>query len=193
MSDPVSRHDLDAESPAGVDDSRPLRDLHENLGRLCSACSGRCSAFDIVWSIAMGFKVAPRCLPCLAEGLSRDPADLMAQLTDYLHRRECYKRAWQEAARLESDGRSRPSAPAHVPHKDDAAPPGTDWDAGDLGCGELVLALRVRLAALPPGTVLRVRATDPAAPEDIPAWCRLTGHALVSLDHPHYLIRRKGA
>lgn len=67
------------------------------------------------------------------------------------------------------------------------------WDAGDMGCGELVLALRTRLLALAPGTVFRLRATDLAAPEDIPAWCRMTGHALVSADHPIYLIRRKGA
>ncbi len=66
------------------------------------------------------------------------------------------------------------------------------WDAGDIGCGELVLALRTRLLALPPGGVIRVRATDPAALEDLPAWCRLTGHSLVSADHPIYLIRRKG-
>ena len=66
------------------------------------------------------------------------------------------------------------------------------WDAGDIGCGELVLALRTRLLALPPGGVIRVRATDPAAPEDLPAWCRLTGNSLVSADHPTYLIRRKG-
>ena len=66
------------------------------------------------------------------------------------------------------------------------------WDAGDIGCGELVLALRARLLALAPGGVIRVRATDPAAPEDLPAWCRLTGHLLVSADHPTYLIRRKG-
>ena len=67
------------------------------------------------------------------------------------------------------------------------------WDAGDMGCGELVLALRTRLLALAPGTVFRLRAADPAAPEDVPAWCRMTGHALVSADHPIYLIRRKGA
>jgi tRNA 2-thiouridine synthesizing protein A len=68
-----------------------------------------------------------------------------------------------------------------------------NWDAGDMGCGELVLALRNRLLALAPGEVFRLRATDPAAPEDIPAWCRMTGHMLVSADHPIYLIRRKGA
>jgi len=71
--------------------------------------------------------------------------------------------------------------------------PVTFWDAGEMGCGELVLGLRFRLLDLPPGSVIRVRATDPAAPEDIPAWCRMTGHALVSADHPFYSVRRKGA
>lgn len=68
-----------------------------------------------------------------------------------------------------------------------------DWDAGDMGCGELVLALRNRLLPLAPGTLFTLRATDPAAPEDIPAWCRMTGHALVSANHPLYLIKRKGS
>jgi len=65
------------------------------------------------------------------------------------------------------------------------------WDAGPMGCGELVLALRKRMLALPPRAMFRLRATDPAAPEDIPAWCRLTGHSLESVEHPHYLIRRR--
>lgn len=43
-----------------------------------------------------------------------------------------------------------------------------DWDAGDMGCGELVLALRTRLLARPPGAVFRLRATDPAAPKTSP-------------------------
>ena len=65
------------------------------------------------------------------------------------------------------------------------------WDAGDLSCGELVMELRRRLAGLAPGTVMAVRATDPAAPLDIPAWCFTTGHALVEERHPLYRIRRK--
>ena len=65
------------------------------------------------------------------------------------------------------------------------------WDAGDLGCGDLVLEVRRRLAALPPGAVLRVTATDPGAPLDLPAWCRLTGNALVRAEPPAYWIRRK--
>jgi NifU-like protein involved in Fe-S cluster formation/TusA-related sulfurtransferase len=81
------------------------------------------------------------------------------------------------------------------PCRDLDAPPGTAsvWDAGDLGCGELVLELRGRLAAVP-GRVLRVIALDPGAPEDIPAWCRLTGHALIAQDEAtsSYWIRARG-
>ena len=67
-----------------------------------------------------------------------------------------------------------------------------DWDAGDLGCGELVLHLRFKLKAMPPGRVIRVRATDPGAPADLPAWCRLTGETLLGCDPAQhlYFIRR---
>jgi tRNA 2-thiouridine synthesizing protein A len=66
-----------------------------------------------------------------------------------------------------------------------------EWDAGDMGCGDLVLELRARVEMLVPGRVLRLNARDPGAPADIPAWCRMTGHALVSAQHPIYVIRRK--
>ena len=68
---------------------------------------------------------------------------------------------------------------------------GEAWDAGDLGCGELVLELRLRMASMRPGQVLRLIARDQGAPADLPAWCRMTGHALVSAEHPVYYIRRK--
>jgi tRNA 2-thiouridine synthesizing protein A len=38
-----------------------------------------------------------------------------------------------------------------------------------------VIALARRLPELPVGAVLRVLADDPAAANDIPAWCRLRG------------------
>ena len=66
-----------------------------------------------------------------------------------------------------------------------------EWNAGELGCGELVLELRLRLDEMAPGQVLRVTALDPGAPADLPAWCRMTGHTLVNQQHPVYLIRRK--
>jgi tRNA 2-thiouridine synthesizing protein A len=66
-----------------------------------------------------------------------------------------------------------------------------EWNAGDLGCGELVLELRERMRRLRPGQIIKLIARDPGAPADMPAWCRMTGHTLVSQDHPVYLIRRE--
>ncbi len=65
------------------------------------------------------------------------------------------------------------------------------WDAGELACGELVLELKRRLDGMRPGQVLKLIALDAGAPADLPAWCRLTGHTLVSATHPVYYIRRK--
>ena len=74
--------------------------------------------------------------------------------------------------------------PDASPHVDE------EWNAGDLGCGELVLELRERLGRILPGQIIKVTARDPGAPADMPAWCRLTGHILVHMEHPVYLIRR---
>ena len=78
------------------------------------------------------------------------------------------------------------SAGMPAPHAVDA-----QWDAGDLGCGDLVLGLRARMEAMRPGQLLRLTARDPGARADIPAWCRMTGHTLVVEQHPVYQIRRK--
>ena len=66
-----------------------------------------------------------------------------------------------------------------------------EWDAGDLGCGDLVLQLMGRVTAMRPGEVLRLVALDPGASADVPAWCRMTGHALLDAQPPVYLIERK--
>jgi tRNA 2-thiouridine synthesizing protein A len=65
------------------------------------------------------------------------------------------------------------------------------WDAGPMGCGELILMLKVRMRDISPGGVLHLIATDPGAREDLPSWCRLTGHHLVRHEHPHYWIARQ--
>lgn len=63
-------------------------------------------------------------------------------------------------------------------------------DGGDRACGELLLVLAARTRVLPPGTRVRLLATDPAAPLDLPAWCHLTGHTFLGGgEHdgrPHY-------
>lgn len=62
-----------------------------------------------------------------------------------------------------------------------------DWDAGDLGCGDLVIRLRFRLKAMQAGQVLRVHATDAGAREDLPAWCRMTGETLLAYEPERHL------
>lgn len=65
------------------------------------------------------------------------------------------------------------------------------WNAGEMGCGELLIELALRIKQLEPGQVFELTALDPGAVEDIPAWCRLTGHGLISAQHPVYQIRRR--
>lgn len=54
-------------------------------------------------------------------------------------------------------------------------------DGGDLGCARLLVRLRGVVADLPAGTVVHLDTTDPVAPIDLPAWCRMTGHDYVGL------------
>jgi tRNA 2-thiouridine synthesizing protein A len=64
------------------------------------------------------------------------------------------------------------------------------WDAGDMGCGPLLLGLRQRLRKMP-GRTLKLVAIDPGAPEDIPAFCRMTGHDLRLAEAHAYWIRAR--
>ena len=65
------------------------------------------------------------------------------------------------------------------------------WDAGATGCGKLAFELHLRLNAMKPGDRLEIIAHDPGAPIDLPAWCRMTGHELIQMDPPVYVIERK--
>ena len=56
-----------------------------------------------------------------------------------------------------------------------------EWQAGELGCGDLVLELRQRVRQAP-GKVFKVTALDAGAPADIPAWCGMTGNQLLAHD-----------
>jgi tRNA 2-thiouridine synthesizing protein A len=84
----------------------------------------------------------------------------------------------------------KPEAAAHETDDDDRRAAGR-WDAGSLGCGELVFELREHLAGLSPGSLFELIATDAGAGEDLPSWCRMTGHMLVVAEHPRYLIRTR--
>ena len=72
-------------------------------------------------------------------------------------------------------------------------------DGGDLDCGSgLLLIIRNAMEPLPSGGVLEVRSREISVKEDLPAWCRLVGHDLLTVapgtaGSTSYFIRKKGA
>ena len=55
-------------------------------------------------------------------------------------------------------------------------------DTSGLTCPLPVLRARKTLLGLSPGEVLEVRATDPAAVRDFPAFCESAGHTLIAAE-----------
>ena len=54
-------------------------------------------------------------------------------------------------------------------------------DGGDQGCGGgLLLLILQAMKRLTSGDILEIRSTDPGVREDLPAWCRMTGHVLLA-------------
>jgi tRNA 2-thiouridine synthesizing protein A len=64
------------------------------------------------------------------------------------------------------------------------------WEAGESGCGQLIVGLRHQLRQMPAGHTLQVIAFDAGASADLPAWCRMTGHQLISAKPPVYVIKK---
>jgi tRNA 2-thiouridine synthesizing protein A len=63
-------------------------------------------------------------------------------------------------------------------------------------CTVLTPAIKHRLSEMSSGQVLEVQVDDPSAGEDIEAWCRLSGNALLKLDAEtgqelHFYLRKK--
>ncbi len=166
-----------------------LEELPRLAGSSCPGCSKSVCGHEAVMSVVLGYKTAPRCAACLAVALGRKLEEMRDQLLEYIDRRDCFRSGWTWAH--EREGFAGKGRPACLWPGDAAMKADVEWDAGDMGCGELVLELRMRLEAMRSRQVIRVTARDPGAPEDMPAWCRLTGHTLVSMNHPVYFIQRK--
>lgn len=182
--------------------------LERVQGARCGGCGADVCGHEAVMCLAMGFKHRPMCLPCLAAGLARERRELRDHLFTYIDHHECLRAGWDWASSHEGfDPESPPAClwtvgegvASVADDNDDHPQPGppqrptadAEWDAGDMGCGDLVLELRMHLQSMQPGEVLKLTARDPGAPEDLPAWCRLTGHTLLSSQHPEYWIKRK--
>lgn len=57
-----------------------------------------------------------------------------------------------------------------------------ELDVRRLLCPMPVIRLQNYSASLTQGGIVRVRCTDPGTREDIPAWCRLFGHAVRAIE-----------
>jgi tRNA 2-thiouridine synthesizing protein A len=189
-----------------------LRDLSLMRESRCGVCGAAVCCHETLMSLTMGFKDAPQCRDCLAATMATDRDALRDRIFAYIKQRPCHYEGWLWANREEgfepdalpgclwsfavatgneqmsqcpqTDTKGAPAAESN-PHSD------AEWDAGAMGCGDLVLELRMRLRSMESGQTLKVIARDPGAPADLPAWCRLTGNALVASNHPAYWIKRK--
>ena len=76
---------------------------------------------------------------------------------------------------------TKPSAPANwVFH--------TEFDAKELGCGDLVMALFKFFRPLDSGTMVRLKALDAG---DVISWSRSTGNNMHACEPPFFLIEKK--
>jgi tRNA 2-thiouridine synthesizing protein A len=185
-----------------LDQRRLVQRVDALRGRRCRLCEAALCDHALLINVLMGFQDEPNCTRCFAESLGAAPDASLRRLRAYVNHRECTRGAWDELSAREpgcplgsmaSEPRDAEAPAPRAEPGPDARASGETWDAGDLGCGDLVLELRGRLRDLPARAVLHLVARDPGAPADIPAWCRLTGHHLVSANHPDYYIRRKDA
>lgn len=64
----------------------------------------------------------------------------------------------------------------------------TRLDATRLLCPMPVIRLQDTIAELPIGSLVELTCTDPGVKNDIPAWCRINGHRVVSLQENEYDI-----
>jgi tRNA 2-thiouridine synthesizing protein A len=183
-----------------------LQRLKENQ---CVRCGAAICGHEALMSLAMGFKDEPKCWSCLAGAMEYEREALRDQVFAYIKHRSCHYEGWRWASReegFESDALPDCLWPKSAPNaeenefesslllQNEIAIPETydsEWDAGNMGCGDLVLDLRIRINVLKPGQVLKLRATNSGAPVDLPAWCRMTGNTLIGFRHPMYFIQRK--
>lgn len=177
-----------------------IRTVQANAGARCAASGAPLGPHELLVNIALGRKDAPLALVELARAESQSLGWLRERMMNYVASRPCYRGAW-----LWASEQAGVIDEMHPPLAWDTAAAVTDaasetpasggehafWDAGDMGCGDLVLELRLRLRDMAPGQVLRLRAIDLGAPEDIPAWCGMTGNKLIRQQDNQYWIQRK--
>lgn len=77
----------------------------------------------------------------------------------------------------------------------DSVQPDHVFDGGDMDCGSgLILLIRQNLLSVPVGGVMEMRSREPTVAEELPPWCRMTGHAFLGAlpgeGFQRYFLRR---
>jgi hypothetical protein len=77
----------------------------------------------------------------------------------------------------------------------DSITPDRVFDGGDLDCGSgLSLMIREHMLAVPLGGLLEMRSREPTVGDDLPPWCRLSGHEYLGFlpgeNCVRYFVRR---
>lgn len=69
------------------------------------------------------------------------------------------------------------------------------FDGGDLDCGSgLVLLIRENMQTLTVGQILEMRSREPTVADDLPPWCRMSGHEFLGVtsgaDCQRYFVKK---
>lgn len=77
----------------------------------------------------------------------------------------------------------------------DSPVPDVVFDGGDLDCGSgLILLIRENMLKTPVGGILEMRSREPTVADDLPPWCRMSGHEFLGGTQgdgcSRYFIRR---
>ena len=195
--------------------------VEAHWGEPYSSCELPLLGHDVVLSILLGSKDRLACAACLAGVVAVATDAFLRDAAARVRRLDCYRAGWSHSDRrlaggpwpeeripsalrmdtLEGELPETPEASRSTGSAANAATRGSPapkapkaderFDAGDMSCGDLVLALRTRLVGMRPGQVLEVVASDPSASADLPAWCGLTRHELLQAAAPRFWIRRR--
>jgi hypothetical protein len=147
-----------------------LEDLRRMRGSFCKECGASICGHETLMSLAAGCKDSPRCMTCLSQMMGRSREEVRDHLLAYIKNRTCRNAGWIWANHEE--GAEPGALPAclwpssvsaytkeykKVDNVNDTAQspspnptPDAEWDAGDLGCGEFVMDLRVKLLQMGP-------------------------------------------
>ena len=77
----------------------------------------------------------------------------------------------------------------------DTITPDAVFDGGDMDCGSgLILLIREHMMQVPVGGILEMRSKEPTVHDDLPPWCRMSGHDYLGVigdpSSARYLIRK---